>query len=83
MTLLCDNEIMKNLVDRFGESLPVRLEDEGHFTTRVHVVPSATFFSWVFQYGGRMRITAPAAVCQAYQRKLDAAVACQQGRKDQ
>ena len=77
VTLLCDDELMKNLVDRFGESLPVKARDDGRFLTRVTVVPSATFFSWVFQYGGRVRIVAPASVRAAYERQLRAAMAGQ------
>ena len=70
VTLLCDNDIMKSVVDRFGAGVPVAVHDADRFTARVSVVPSATFFSWVFQFGGRVRVLAPEPVRAAYVRQL-------------
>ena len=33
ITLLCENELMTYVIDRFGESVPVTPADEDHFYT--------------------------------------------------
>ncbi len=58
--LLCDNEMMRSIVDRFGESVRTEVVDEYHFKAVVDVEPSPPFFGWVFTFGGRIRIVGPA-----------------------
>ena len=40
----------------------VEIEDEGHFLAEVKVQASPTFYAWVFQFGGDIRIAGPADV---------------------
>ena len=44
ITLLCENELMTYVIDRFGESVPVTPSDENHFSATVKV-PSAKLFT--------------------------------------
>lgn len=63
VTLKCKNEVMKSVIDRFG--LDVRTEpyaDGRHFKAVVDVGASQTFFGWVFQFGGAIKIVKPASV---------------------
>lgn len=62
--LLCDNEIMRSVIDRFGENVQTETVDEQHFRATVEVAPSPPFFSWVFTFGGKIRIVSPAAVLE-------------------
>lgn len=62
--LLCDNEIMRSVIDRFGESVQTETVDEQHFRATVEVAPSPPFFSWVFTFSGKIRIVSPAAVLE-------------------
>ena len=66
VTLLCGNEVMKGVVDRFGADITVRRADRDHFRTRVRVCTSPTFYGWVFQWGGRIRIEGPEAAVEEY-----------------
>lgn len=62
--LLCDNEIMRSVIDRFGENVQTETVDEQHFRATVEVAPSPPFFSWVFTFSGKIRIVSPAAVLE-------------------
>ena len=70
VTLRCANEVMKAIVDRFGEDVKTAILDEGHFSAEVEVSASPTFYSWLFTYGGRIRILSPSAVKDEYIRHL-------------
>ena len=62
--LLCDNEVMRSVIDRFGENVWTETVDEQHFRATVEVAPSPPFFSWVFTFSGKIRIVSPAAVLE-------------------
>ena len=58
--LECKNELMKYLVDRFGEDIETKINSDKTFITIVDVALSPTFYSWVFRFGGDIRILSPA-----------------------
>lgn len=62
VTLLCENRIMRSVIDRFGEDVYTTLADPKHFRTVVDVAPSPPFFAWVFTFSGAIRIEGPADV---------------------
>jgi len=64
--LKCDNELMKNIIDRFGEKVDVLDNDEETFTVSVTVDVSSTFFGWVLGFGGGIRIVAPEDIKEEY-----------------
>ena len=64
--LKCDNELMKNIIDRFGEDVEVISNDEQTFTVSVTVDVSPTFFGWVLGFGGEMKIVGPEKVRNLY-----------------
>jgi predicted DNA-binding transcriptional regulator YafY len=66
VTLMCENGLMKNVIDIFGESVETEILDDNHFTASVEVSVSPTFFGWVFSFGGRMRILAPEQAAADY-----------------
>lgn len=70
ITLRCKNELMKNIIDRFGEDVETEAKEDGTFFVRVSVVPSSTFFGWVFQYRGEILIEEPAIVKEEYEKML-------------
>ena len=59
VTLLCHNEVMKGVLDKFGMDITVKKADPEHFRTKVKVCTSPTFYSWVFQWGCKVRIEGP------------------------
>lgn len=66
VTLVCENEVMKGVLDAFGMEIKVKRAEKGHFQTTVMACTSPTFYGWVFQWGGKVRIVAPEAAIQEY-----------------
>ena len=66
VTLLCDSSVMRGIIDKFGEDVRVRARDESHFAVTVTVCPSPTFYGWIFQWGGLIKIEGPADVKEGY-----------------
>lgn len=59
ITLSCENSLMKNIVDKFGEKVITSSIDENHFFVKTRVSLSPTFYGWVFSFAGRMKIISP------------------------
>ena len=57
--LLCDNELMRVIIDHYGENVPVRTYDKDHFIATIKVNPSGTFYGWVFKFMGKIKILSP------------------------
>jgi len=74
ITLHCQNEMMKHVIDRFGEDVKTEILTADRFTAHVRVPASPTFFAWVFTFGGAIRIAAPDDVLESYRNILTAAL---------
>ena len=62
---------MEKVIDRFGEDITIHLgEDEEHFLITEPVTACSTFYSWVFNYGGKIKIIAPEEVKQEFHELL-------------
>ena len=68
--LLCENSVMKAIVDRFGVKVQTRTADCGHFIATAFVSASPTFYAWVFTFGGKIRIISPHEVKKEYNQML-------------
>lgn len=64
VTLLCENSAMRSVIDHFGEGVATEVVDANHFRATVDVAPTPPFFSWVFTFGGAIRIESPANVLE-------------------
>ena len=53
------NDLAKYIVDRFGTKLETNYISEERFAVTVEVSLSPTFYAWVFQFGGEIRILSP------------------------
>jgi len=68
--LIAENRHMISLIDRFGTEFPVWKTDENHFRAIIKAIPSYTFFSWIFQFCGGIRIDGPGRVKKNYEEML-------------
>jgi len=59
VTLVCDSSLAGVIIDRFGQDVVFRKRSDGAFEITVSVVLSPQFYSWVFGFGGRMKISEP------------------------
>jgi tRNA U54 and U55 pseudouridine synthase Pus10 len=66
VTLLCENSLMKSVIDHFGEKVKTSVVDREHFTAEVDVSVSPTFFGWVVSFAGRMKIAEPEDIKNRY-----------------
>ncbi len=64
--LICDNDVMDAVIDRFGLGVKKSKNDENTFMIVVNVAVSHVFYSWVFGFGGKVRIHFPEDVKNAY-----------------
>ena len=71
VTIECDDELMKHVVDRFGLDVKTEKTAPDRFAAHVRVSAGPTFLRWVFGWGGRMRITAPESLREEYRAMLE------------
>lgn len=64
--LKCTNDLMDVIVDRFGESVNTQELGSNCFKAIVNISISPTFYGWVFGFGEKMSILAPAEVKGEY-----------------
>ncbi|MGN1116525.1 MAG: WYL domain-containing protein, partial [Candidatus Ornithomonoglobus sp.] len=63
VTLSCSKDITNAVIDRFGREVRFRPKADGErFEVDVNIAVSPVFYSWVFQFGGQVRILSPAWV---------------------
>lgn len=60
------NPLADAIIDEFGKDVTLVPIDKNHFTVDVLVEVSPTFFSWIFGFGKRIRITHPSDVVDQY-----------------
>lgn len=64
--LLCDNELMKSVIDKFGENIKTERVSDEQFKAIVEVSASKSFYAWCFRFAGLMKIVSPDRVCKEY-----------------
>ena len=64
--LICDNTVMDAIIDKFGEDVQTYAYDLKSFKAEVNIAVSHVFYSWVFGFGGRVKINAPEDVKSEY-----------------
>ena len=72
--LVCDNDVMDSIIDRFGEDVTTYANDMTSFRAVVDIAVSHVFYSWVFGFGGKVKIKGPDNVKEKYAEMLNAAV---------
>ena len=72
--LECDTSLMKYVIDRFGLDLETEELSEEKFLAKVPVDLSPTFYGWVFQFGGGIRIIGPEEAVNEYKEMVDKAI---------
>ena len=61
VTLRCTSDLEPVMRERFGRE-PVFIPEDGYFHFDVPICVSQQFFGWVCGFGGKVEVTAPAAV---------------------
>ena len=72
--LECNTSLMKYVIDRFGIDVETEELSEDKFLAKVPVDLSPTFYGWVFQFGGGIRIVGPEEAVDEYKEMVDKAI---------
>lgn len=73
--LICDNDLMDAIIDKFGKDVDVSAYDENSFRVDVTTSVGNVFYSWIFGFGGRVYISRPDDVKYEYAEMVAAATA--------
>lgn len=72
--LICSNDLMDAIIDRFGEDVTTYANDMESFRVIVNVAVSHVFYSWVFGFGGKVKIKGPELIKEQYSAMLQEAI---------
>ena len=70
VTLNVANELIGPIIDTFGKEIVIHKSDNTHFFTEVDINISPSFFSWVFQFEGKVTIAGPSQVVDEMHKML-------------
>ena len=71
--LICDNSVMDAIIDKFGTGAKTYAFDMTSFKLEANVAINHVFFSWIFGFGGKVKIKSPIEVKQQYAYMVKAA----------
>ena len=71
--LECRDDMMKYIIDQFGEEVETWKTSEDTFRAKVCVADSPTFYGWVFPFEGKIRIAGPEEIRNKYREMVRAA----------
>lgn len=71
VTLLCQNDLINSIIDRFGVDVKTTVVDDNHFTITVPVNLSNFFYGWVFSSAGKMKIIEPQQAIDGFQKIIE------------
>lgn len=74
VTLKLPEKLAGAVIDKFGKKCRFIPTDDGEFTTTVNVTMTPTLYSWVFTFGGEIKITAPEKAVNGYKEQLKKAM---------
>ena len=73
--LICDNDLMDAIIDKFGKDVDVSVYDDDSFKATVTTSVGNVFYSWIFGFGGRVYINSPEDVKSDFSKMVAAAAA--------
>jgi len=71
VTLRFHKTLLGVVYDKFGEHTPVDPDGEDVYTTTIKVQISPTFWGWIFQFGGQMKITSPGHLIEEFRQRVE------------
>ena len=70
--LECQDDMMKYIIDQFGEEVETWKVSEDTFRAKVSVADSPTFYGWVFPFEGKIMIAEPEEIRERYRSMVKA-----------
>ena len=72
--LKCNNDLMKVIIDKFGEEVEISKLDNCYFKVVIHASISPTFYGRLFTFAGRISILAPEDIKAEYSKMTESVV---------
>ncbi len=69
--LICENELLDVILDRFGKTTKIQKYDENSFMLRTNAVVSSGLVSWILQFAGRVKVNSPNDLIYEIKQKAD------------
>ncbi|MGN0459092.1 MAG: helix-turn-helix transcriptional regulator [Eubacterium sp.] len=69
ITIQCDLSIREEILDRFGEKVPMKAVDSSHFESTVNVAVSDGLVSWLMTFGDKLKVIEPNDLADAVKKK--------------
>ena len=57
--LICNNDLLDVMLDRFGKSVKIQKNDENSFILRTNAAVSEGLVAWILQFGARVKVKSP------------------------
>ena len=57
--LRCSNQLIDEILEKFGEDVPLKLDGDDYFIAKANVELSEGLVSWIMQYGENMQVINP------------------------
>ncbi len=57
--MICDNSIIEEFIDQFGEKISMRPYEDNQFLAKVDVAVTDGLVNWIMQYGDKIKIRSP------------------------
>ncbi len=70
VTLQFKDKLIGVVFDKFGEGIPMTRGDGDIITAKVKVQIAPTFWGWLFQFGGDMKILSPNSAIEEYKKRV-------------
>ena len=64
--LICDNSVMDSILSKFGTDVQTYAYDMNNFRVDCNIAVNHIFYSWVFGFGGLVKIKAPEDIKEEY-----------------
>lgn len=69
--LICDNELLEVILDRFGEKAKIQKHSENKFLLKTNAAVSDGLTKWILQFGGGITVQAPKDLVYDVKRKAE------------
>lgn len=74
VTLECPDKYAGVIIDKFGKQCRFIPTKNGEYSVAINAALTPTFYSWVFTFGGKIKITAPQRAVDEYKQQLTEAL---------
>ncbi len=74
VTIQFEKPLINVVIDRFGKDVLIHSITDTHFQFTAKVAVSPAFFSWIFQFGNKAKILAPASVVDDMKKMIASSV---------